>query len=149
MRWTCNRTSKDLKLFFLPSLLLDKILTKTKILTNKSIRNNLADFNNVIPPERILLKIFIQKNPHKRFQKKLPKNIQKLSKQFLKKFLRFWKYPIPYITLGGQKLLRACSNYFLSFLNPNKLLQFWISLFLWSVALGKIFFQIGNGILLP
>ena len=36
------------------------------------------------------------------------------------------------------------SNYFLSFPNPNKLLWFWIPFFLWSVALGKIFFQTGK-----
>ena len=36
------------------------------------------------------------------------------------------------------KILIVFSNYFLSFLNPKKLLWFGISLFLWSVALGKI-----------
>ena len=30
------------------------------------------------------------------------------SKQFLKKLLRFWKYPIPYIALRGLKPFWAC-----------------------------------------
>ena len=40
--------------------------------------------------------------------KYFPQNIQKSSEQFLKKFSRFWKYPIPYIVLRGWKPFRAC-----------------------------------------
>ena len=66
--------------------------------------NNLADFNNVnknsfqrIPPKKILPKNFSKKIPPKKSSKMIPQ-----------KFLRFWKYPIPYIALGGQKPFRAC-----------------------------------------
>ena len=50
------------------------------------------------------LKKYLQKNPTKKF----PQKNQKNSEQFLKKFIRFWKYPFPYIVLGGRKPFRAC-----------------------------------------
>ena len=72
-----------------------------------------------IPPKKILPKNFsqnifpkkfLQKIPPKNSQKILntipPKN-QKICKQFFKKFLRFWKYPIPYIGLRSWKPFRA------------------------------------------
>ena len=43
------------------------------------------DSSQTIPPKKILLND----------SKKNPQNIQKISKQCLKKFLRFWKYTIP------------------------------------------------------
>ena len=49
----------------------------------------------------------------KEFHKEFPKNssqkfLPKKSPKFPKKFLRFWKYPIPYIALRGRKPVRAC-----------------------------------------
>ena len=106
VRWICNRTSKNLKYSsFLPPLLLGKILTKTQILIYKSIRNNLADFNNVnkecLPKksfQKISPKKFLQKNSSQKIPpQKNPKNFQTISQNIL----RFWKYPIPYIALRG------------------------------------------------
>ena len=75
--------------FTVLAIALVRILTKTKILTNKSIPNNLGDFNNVnkefLPKnssQKIPLKEFSQKipqknspqkNPPKKFQEKSPK----------------------------------------------------------------------------
>ena len=43
----------------------------------------------------------------------LPKKNQEFPKhsRITKKFPRFWKYPIPYIALGGPKPFRACFVY--------------------------------------
>ena len=70
------------------------------------------------PSKKILpknsCKIFPPKNPSEKFQKipkkskQFPKIFQQFLKKLLKKFLRFWKYPIPYIALGGRKPFRAC-----------------------------------------
>ena len=46
-----------------------------------------------------LYKEFRQKNPPKKYPKKS------------KKFLRFWKHPIPYIALGGWKPFWACFSF--------------------------------------
>ena len=68
--------------------------------------------SQTIPPQKILPKKFLQNNSSKKIppkkillndSKKIPQNIQKISKQCLKKFLRFWKYSIPYIALRGPK----------------------------------------------
>ena len=53
--------------------------------------------------QKTTLKYFSRKYSQKIHQKNW-----KISKQFLKKFLRFWKYPIPYIELRGRKPFRAC-----------------------------------------
>ena len=69
-----------------------------------NIQNN---FNNA--NKEFLTKSSLQKIPPKKFlPKESSKKIQKISKWFLKKFLRFWKYPIPYIALRGRKPFRAC-----------------------------------------
>ena len=49
-----------------------------------------------------------QRNPQKML--KYSKKIQEFPKhsRITKKFPRFWKYPIPYIALGGRKPFRAC-----------------------------------------
>ena len=60
----------------------------------------LSNSSQRIPPKKILQKKFSQKIP--------TKNSQKISKHFLNKFLRFWKYPIPSIAIGGRKPFRAC-----------------------------------------
>ena len=118
MRYACTRSSKDLNYSFLSSLLLDKILTKTKILTDKSI----PMYKEFLPKKSFKKnppKKFLQKNFSKKFPKnlkrkipknsrKFPKKIRKISKLSLKRFLGFWKYPIPYIALRGRKPLRAC-----------------------------------------
>ena len=115
-----------IKIFLLlPSLHWDKI-------TSKSWQKHqfLFNFYQVIPPTELLQKNppkkFLQKNSSKKISPKkfLPKNSQKFflknssknslkkslknCKQFLNKFLRFWKYPIPFIALGGQKPFWAC-----------------------------------------
>ena len=81
----------------------DKTLTKTKILTNKSILFILPKNS-----QRIFKKI-----PQKcqRIPTEFPKKSQKIPQKIRlpKKFLRFWKYPIPYIALRGRKPFRACS----------------------------------------
>ena len=59
-------------------------------------------------PKILPINTFEKKILQKNTSKKSPKKIQKISKQFFKKFLRFWKYPIPYIALGGLKPFRAC-----------------------------------------
>ena len=49
---------------------------------------------------------------HFKFPPKIQKRSQKNSKQFLKNFLRFWKYSIPYIAFRGPKpfgLVLECS----------------------------------------
>ena len=113
----CNElapfTSKDLYfLSFLPSSFLlhwDKILTKTKILTNKSIlfifpRNS---------PKITIFKKFLNKSPKislknpKEFLKnfrKNPKKSQTVPKKLRipKRFPRFWNHSISYIALRGQ-----------------------------------------------
>ena len=134
---TLRRTSKDLN-FWPSSFLLywDKIMKKTKILTHqRKQRIPPKEFLSKNPPpnnphkkssqknplKKNLPKKFSQKNTPKKFHqkkilqkilqknsKKIPNKFQKLPKQFLKKFLRFWKYPIPYIALRGQKPFRAC-----------------------------------------
>ena len=107
--------SKFLALLFL--LYWDKILTKTKILTNQRIPLKKILPKN--PPKKILPKNFSKKiNPKKsapkKSSRKIPKEISikipKSSKQYLKKILRFWKYPIPYIALRGRKSFRACCS---------------------------------------
>ena len=132
-----RRTSKDLKFFLLPSLIeWDKI-------TPKSWQKHqfFVNFYQVILPKEFLPKSFSQKTPpkkirpHKKFlsknssknfskniSKKIPQKIQKMLKQFLKKLSRFWKYPIPYIALGGRKPFRACC--FRTFSSPSFLLRF-------------------------
>ena len=82
MRYACTRTSKGLKFFFLPSLILDKILTKTKILTNNQFLPysiNLADINNVRIPPKNPPKNLSQKIPSINFFKKLLQKIPKTS----------------------------------------------------------------------
>ena len=62
------------------------------------------------PPKEILPKRSSQKNP------KPPKKIQEKSKKFQNNSSNsswFWKYPIPYIALGGRKPFRACFFKFL------------------------------------
>jgi hypothetical protein len=49
------------------------------------------------------LPLALQKFSPKNSQK-ISQKIQNISRQFLKKFLRFLKYPIPYIALVGMKL---------------------------------------------
>ena len=75
-----------------------------------------------IPPKKSFGKIpwKFQKKIHRNFQnqiqkfQKFPNNVQKDKKKFQTisnpnfKFLRFWKYPIPYIALGGRKPFWAC-----------------------------------------
>ena len=71
---------------------------------------------------RILPKKSSKKNSSQKILLKISQQIQKISKQFLKNFLRFWKYPIPYIALGGRKPFRACFNkYYDFFFNCSKL----------------------------
>ena len=129
------RTSKDLN--SCPSSALPQNLDKNINSFHIPYSNNLAALNNVnkeflskIPPKKFLPKKFSQKIPPKNILPKnssqkihtkissqnIPKKIQKISKKFLKKFLRFWKYPIPYIALGGRKPFRAC---FIEYLTQN------------------------------
>ena len=89
-------------------------LLRTEIFFLLALRQNLDKNQNldkqiILPKnssQKFLPKNSSPKNPPKKFQKfpKDPKNL----KQFLKKFLRFWKSPIPYIALGGWKPFRAC-----------------------------------------
>ena len=60
--------------------------------------SNLAEFNNL---NKNFSKKILPNNPPK-------ESSQKISTQFLKKILKFWKYPIPYITLRGRKPFWAC-----------------------------------------
>ena len=79
---------------FLPSLHWDKILIKTKILSNKSIPFIFHQFKQRIPPKMLLLKKFLPKknssqkiSPKKFSQKKSSQNIspKKSSKEILQK----------------------------------------------------------------
>ena len=79
MGWACNRTSKDWKFYFLPSIT-PKSWQKHQFLSHS---NNLADFNNVNeeflpknPPKKILQK----DSSKKRETKKIPER----SKKYLK-----------------------------------------------------------------
>ena len=117
-----RRTSKDSKFFLLPSSLIEtkswqkpkslqssqfqgKYRTPPKILTKKVPKN---------PPQKILPKDppknFSQKIPPKKFGQKSSskKSSWKISKEFRKKFLRFWKHPISFIALKGRKPFQAC-----------------------------------------
>ena len=117
---------------FLPSSPLRQYLDKNQNL-DKQVNSNvnkefLPKKSSPKSSQKILSEKSSQKNPHK---KTLPKNsskkippknsskkslrkipwklqknsikIPKIYKQFLKKFVRFWKCPIPYIALGGRK----------------------------------------------
>ena len=77
------------------------------------------------PTKKFLQKKFLPKNSFinippkkssKKFPQKFPKNSKKFPKKFpssfSKKFLRFWKYWIPYIALRGRKPFRTC-DYFI------------------------------------
>ena len=65
-----------------------------------------------VHPKKTTPKKFLQKKSSKNIPpknpQKFPPKIQNISKQFVKKIIRFWKYTIPYIALRGQKPFRAC-----------------------------------------
>ena len=114
MRCTCIRTSKDLKFlsFLLPSFCLETKSWQKPISWQTSQyqykqRIPLKSFLPKILPknssQKIRQKKYLQKSPPDKF----PRNSKKF-KKISKKFLRFWKYPNPYIALGGRKPFRAC-----------------------------------------
>ena len=99
---------------FLPSLALRQNLDKNQNLDkqiNSNVRippkkNSRKKSSQKISPKNSSKKIPPKKNPPEKFQKnskKFQKQIQTISKKILKKFLRFWKYIIPYIALRDRK----------------------------------------------
>mgnify|MGYP006975828853 CR=1 FL=1 len=118
--WVFTCTSKDNppSFFFLPLR-----QNYSKILTKSSISYYfLINSSQKIPPKK-----FSQKNPPKKSSQKIPlkKFSWEIPKNFLKKprnFLTIWKYPIPYIALGGRKPFRVC--YFFFWNTREKFLSF-------------------------
>ena len=111
-----SRTSKDGNS---SSFRWDKILTKTQILTNKSIPKEFSKSSQWIPKE-------FPKDSQK-VQKKFSLN----SPQYPPKIPIFWKYPIPYIALRGQKHFQACSPIKSNLILPDNLtLQVKLSTFI-------------------
>ena len=85
----------------------------TIFLSAMSLRRTSKDLKSsyLLPPKKIF-----PKNPSKKYlqknspRKNPPKKIQKI--------LWFWKYPIPYIALGGRKPFRACFSWNLTRIYP-------------------------------
>ena len=69
--------------------------------------------SKIIPQKKSSKKILEKLSPKfQKISKYSPKN-PKYSKQFLKKFLKFWKYQIPYIALRGRRPKTLSGLFFL------------------------------------
>ena len=94
-----RRTSKDLNSCPPPSFFIETkswhTIVNKEFLPKNSSQKKSSQKN---PPKKFLPENYSNKNSPEKF----PKKIQKIPKQFMKKFLRFWKYPIPYIALRGE-----------------------------------------------